>query len=676
MTRLAEGQVFKSKTHGAVTLTELKVSIDQVVLRYAQGHTEVMTLTQFTRQIVEGHYVPEREVSPLNPVGGAPLALQLTAHQQEGLRQRKIFLDRLQSLKASGQKWREILPTLAQLATRLQIPAPNKRTLQRWQEKHAHMPKSEQGYTPKKGGWRKRRNRLPAYVPVLLSILLRVEKESLANANVATLALMLNQRIFQHCQEHGIKLYRVGHKTVTRLLVARISWDEHTAKRLDPRTRRRLQRRAGKMHDAERPLELIEIDALTPDFHVCAEDGTILGAPTIYIAIDVATEMVIGIWAYLQAPGVEPLMDFCSRAFFPKAPRKNGVQVPWGCPEKVLSDQGAEFLSAFWAAAGVKLMFAIVIAEGEAGWKKPMIERFNGEIQERYLWRIRGTTRNEQTGKTDPSLVNRSGTLTLAQLNEQLEVFAYDIHPTLVSERLSIKHNTPQMTPRQAWDKLTRIHPPTIPVSREDFLSTTYARFDQCKLTHAGARVLSLSYASKELFDLRDQIRGFGGDETVEVYGSPLDITDIFVKHVPTGLSARGRVKNEAVKGLSLASWKAMAKTLKLGAHKSGDDLGLNELAVLIDESNRMALSSKKMGDRRKNAKIPTSQATSLELRDSLPSPTVVVAARTVDEPGLTQASPSSSAPAPAPAAPAATPSAPRPRGKTQVVRLSDLDEQ
>jgi len=192
-------------------------------------------------------------------------------------------------------------------------------------------------------------------------------------------------------------------------------------------------------------------------------------------------------------PGVEPLLDFYEHMLFPKAPRPNGWEPPWGRPEQVLTDQGSEFRSSFATGVAHAIGFQHLYAEGEAGWKKPHVERFNGELKSSFLHRIPGATKSAVTKKIDPDLVLRTGGITIEDLNDKLQSFAWDVHAHQTSDRLRIKLGDPNATPAMAWDRLSKDYPPMLPVARQDFYRATHEFLDERKLLH-GKRLANPSF--------------------------------------------------------------------------------------------------------------------------------------------------------------------------------------
>jgi len=554
---LKEGLKFRDSYKDVMLVTEVTPELNQVVLRHAKGFTKVQNIDVFLDQLANAEYTQlsaqddERLRAPLNII--------LDDKGKAKLHVKKNWCDRVNAYIGNGMSVKDAMEKSTAKLVEAGDEVPGTRQLYRWLAQGKHE-KPERALAPQKSGWKAGRRRLPSIVTLAFNQVLNEQGKCGELMNLTTFRRLVNTRLSKLAANKEREPIAVGIKAVKKLLKGEIGWRSCMKKWMKPQAFRAITREAKRYHEASRFLELVEVDALRPDLHVCDEHGEILGAPTIYIFIDVATGMALGIKAFLQSPGVEPLMHACLEAFFRK-PERNGRALPYGVPERILSDQGAEFRSEFWMNVLLKMNCMGVYAEGEAGWKKPHIERFNGEIQERILWRIPGSTHSEVQGENDVSLPERIGALTLNELNEVLAKFAYDTHPDIASDALSLKFKKPDMTPRKAYEQLIREHPPTLPISIKDFMDATYQYVGDAVLSHAGVTKDHLEYASNELFGLRDTI----GNEKVAVFRSPLDISKIYVKHVPTNRTASAEAKYAAVQGVSAAAWAEIRTSLRLG---------------------------------------------------------------------------------------------------------------
>lgn len=542
--------------------------------------------------VVDGRY---RLISATTANEEPPRSLlELTPAQRAKLDQRKRIVDYILARLVKGMTWDEIEDALRKEAQDLYGKMPCRRQMHRWVQAHR-----KGQLAPGKPGWRRGRRRISAVVSDAVETVVRklIANGTRELVNLATLMLHVNSEM--RARGYQGSKDAVGRKALKEILAQREAWGEDLRSYLSRSAYRAVTRVARRWMDADRALELVEIDAMVPSFHVFTPDGERIGAPTIYVAVDVATGAVLGIKAYLMPPGVEPLMDFFEHMFYPKQPRHDGWEPPWGPPERMLSDLGSEFRSSFAAGVAYTMLYEHLYAEGEAGWKKPHVERVNGIVQERFLKRTAGSTYSEATAKLDPGLPLRTGGPTLEKLNEMLHAFAWDILARESSDRLRIKFHDPGMTPAKAWDRLNAEYPPRLPVPHSQFFNATYEFLGTGNLRHDGLQYDNLEYSSDTLVALYLDI----GPSKVEIYGSPLDAGTVLIKHKATGASATAVSKQKLAHGISRRSWRLSKKSLQLGKMTADDREIGSALSALLERATEEAVGGSVQNKRRAAAK-------------------------------------------------------------------------
>ena len=576
---IAEGQTYEDSNGSRWACVSVVPAAHQITLRCAKGISRIEAIDDFQRSVVDGRYrlisattskeLPQQRLVDLTPL------------QRTGLDHRKRIVDYILARLAHGMSWDEIEVALRAQGQELFGTIPCRRQLHRLIAAHR-----KDQLAPGKPGWRRGRRRI------------REEIRNAVDAVVRTLTLngtreLVNLKTLLHHVNHEMRTRghvgnkdALSHKALKEILAQREAWGEDLRSYLARSAYRAMTRVAKQWMDANRDLELVEIDALIPSFHIFTPDGERIGAPTIYVAVDVASLCILGIKAYSMPPGVEPLMDFLDHMFYPKPPRADGWEPPWGVPERLLSDQGPEFRSSFAAGVAYVMLYEHLFAEGEAGWKKPHVERTNDTVQVRLLERTAGSTYSQASGKLDPDLPLRTGGPTLAQLNEMLQDFAWDILARESSDRLRIKFNDPDMTPAKAWDLLNAEYPPRRPIPRADFFQATFEFLGTGKLTHEGLQYDRLDYSSDELVALYRTT----GPSQVEIYGSPLDAGTVLLKHKPSGLSATAKAKQKLAHGVSRRSWAQIKRSLQLGKRTAVDHEISVALSALLHKATEEAV--------------------------------------------------------------------------------------
>lgn len=602
---IAEKQVFEDREGELWAVFSVVPAANQIGLRSAKGIQRIERIHDFQRRIMEDDVkLVSGTASSEPPTPSNVLELNLTLLQREGLDRRKRVVDYLQRGLATGKTWDEVENELHDKAD-VYGDIPCRRTLMRWNDAQ-----KKGRLHPGKPGWRTGRRRIEDEV---ISTLERViEKHRASGTREQQSLSSLKDDVDAELRKLADDTQRpltISHKTLKAQLAQREAWGVDMRSLLNRSSFRAATRVAQKTVDATRPLELVEIDALIPEFHIFTPDGECIGQPTIYAAIDVATGIVLGIKAYMMKPGVEPLLDFLEHMFFDKPPRRNGWLPPWGRIELLISDQGVEFLSSFAAGVAYTMGYQHLYAEGEAGWKKPHIERFFGILKNDLLHRIAGSTKSavNVNGQIDPDLALRTGGITLENLNAVLWHYAWDIHAHRESDRLRLKFKDADMTPARAWDTLIKEYPPMLPIPREDFRKSTYEFIATRKLDHDGVRLDGLDYHSDTLAALYKEI----GPNTVEVYGSPLDAGSIHIKTKASGQSAEALSKQTQAHGLPRRVWKTLKKQLRLGKKSANDHEIAVALSRLREQTTAQAVGKKVRPKRRAAA---TSQSLSQNL--------------------------------------------------------------
>lgn len=111
--------------------------------------------------------------------------------------------------------------------------------------------------------------------------------------------------------------------------------------------KQRWEARPGKL-EAERPLDLFEIDHTPADVLVLSDDRlTVIGRPWVTVAIDVATRCVMGMYISMDAPSAVSVSLCIEHAVLPKPENEGdpGIWPMYGKPKKILVDNGKDFRS-------------------------------------------------------------------------------------------------------------------------------------------------------------------------------------------------------------------------------------------------------------------------------------------------------------------------------------------
>ncbi|MCW0234274.1 MAG: DDE-type integrase/transposase/recombinase, partial [Ferrovibrio sp.] len=141
-----------------------------------------------------------------------------------------------------------------------------------------------------------------------------------------------------------------------------------------------------------RPLERVEIDHTVLDLMVVDDEyGTVIGRPTLTLAIDVATRMIVGLHLGFAAPSALVILRCLRNIIFPKheiVSRYPSIKNTWdayGVPETIVVDNGGELHAATVEEACRRLNIRMQHAPRKTPRYKGTVERLFGIINTEVL---------------------------------------------------------------------------------------------------------------------------------------------------------------------------------------------------------------------------------------------------------------------------------------------------
>lgn len=318
-------------------------------------------------------------------------------------------------------------------------------------------------------------------------------------------------------------------------------------------------------------LEVVEIDHTVADLLVVDERwGYILGRPTITVAIDVYSHMIVGVYIGLEPAGTSSVMQCVHNMVMPKTYMateypdiaETGLEWPaFGIPINVVVDNGLEFHSESVKAVFDVLGTSIIYAPVYTPQAKPLVERFMETISVSLLDGLRGRTYHNSVERGDYD-AEADACITLQE-------FRHYFHTWLVSEYNSKVLQKFGETPLHRWQKDVERNPVRLPESALD-LDLLLGIRRSATLTKEGLVYGGLRYCSPELnavrrraeFDQRDsKLVEFIVNETDLGAITVIDPIDLVPFKVPCATP-------EASVGVSLFQHKAIRKTIR----EAGED--------------------------------------------------------------------------------------------------------
>jgi putative transposase len=234
-------------------------------------------------------------------------------------------------------------------------------------------------------------------------------------------------------------------QTVTRRVREAECYDLDKARRGVKSAKQHWEPRIGGL-DAQRPLQIVQIDHTRVDVLVVSEDRQrVIGRPWITLAIDVHTRCVVGWYLTMDAPSTVSVALCIEHVVLPKPENEvdPGVWPMFGKPELILVDNGKDFrahaLKTGCEQHGIELRWRPV--------KKPHygahIERLNGTLM-RMVHLLKGTTFSN-TRQRDGYESEKRATMTFEELRDWLV--------QAITRRYHVKsHRALGVSPLLAWE--------------------------------------------------------------------------------------------------------------------------------------------------------------------------------------------------------------------------------
>lgn len=337
--------------------------------------------------------------------------------------------------------------------------------------------------------------------------------------------------------------------------------------RLGVKAARKIHRSVKSSFVTNRPLELVEVDAVHLNIAVINIDekgNELLLRPILYIAIDVHTRLIVGFTisygdknsSESSSAVIQLIKEICNPV---KVGRHTSVEFPLGgIPETVVSDSGPAF-----TASQVKAMLSsngisAVVTEKASPWKKPFVERFMRTLKTQCMANIDGYAGVRQRGAELDRTIEEMAHLSCEEFETAIEKYI-----------LSIYHRNPHRgldneTPIEAWEEVANFCAPRIAADFSMIDAFRGLRAERTISTPKGIVVNGIYYNNNELQKLGHQLERQFKNRSVELMHDDLDIGEITVINPLTqGIIIVPATTPKVFKGLSLAEFKPQSTTDK-----------------------------------------------------------------------------------------------------------------
>lgn len=330
---------------------------------------------------------------------------------------------------------------------------------------------------------------------------------------------------------------------------------ERIKKQVGTRAARNAYRPVLTTPEAHVPMGIIEIDHTSVDVIVVDANGLVIGHPTLSVAIDRHTRMIVGFALHWEGESYAAVMMALRHTIMPKTylqavfgDKIKNDWPAWGLPSTIVIDNGAAHHSSNLDAACTSLgNIAIDYTESKRPQHKAKIERLWRTLN-RYLFHcLPGASLGRRRDSDyDPSKAAR---IQLQPLNLALHRIIVDFYNVRF-------HRGIGAVPLERWATSVAKKPLRLPAHISD-LDVLSSGSETRSLTLQGIRIFDLRYNSLEIEIIRKKARR---DVDVTVRYDPTDITAIQIKHPNTETYMTIPCLDEAVHGLSLWQWEAVKK--------------------------------------------------------------------------------------------------------------------
>ena len=375
-------------------------------------------------------------------------------------------------------------------------------------------------------------------------------------------------------------------------------WKDTMKLRLDGRTARALTRSAVYRNTADALWEVVEMDATVVDILVRDENSHEIGHPVLYVAIDVATGYIVGLYLTIQKPSTLPFVECLRFMYFPKPDGfdaqydiKKRIEV-FGKPVLLRVDNGSEFIGKTATELVHQLYGDTARCQPYKPEEKPHVERFNGTLRN-YILTLPGATTESIKGKKRVIPKNEK-LLTLEELRGKIYRFVFDRYALQANELRSIRSGK-AVAPLDIVRHMKATFTEPVPVSREEFERSLCFKRNSRPLGHDGISFDGWKYHSDEL----KALYGKFGAASYDFLYSDLDATTIHIKPPGGGELIAAFEKDLASNSVD----RATAKTIKAQIRTESKELNRRTFEHKLAEFRELQMSTKSSRSRAKSAR-------------------------------------------------------------------------
>ena len=328
--------------------------------------------------------------------------------------------------------------------------------------------------------------------------------------------------VHEHNQATGESLHAPSLRTVQYRIKA-LNFYEVTKNREGALAARRKHHQCGKGIATSRPFERVEIDHTKADIMlVDRETRVALGRPTISVAIDAHTRMIVAIAVSFEDPSYLSVMHCIRMMALPKCQIVEvcGVETPWpsyGLPETLVCDNGKDFQANSLIAASNQLGIELEFTNPMQPEHKGKVERFNRTISQGLAHKLVGATFSNPKARGD-NKPEKYAAYDIDEFRNLLFRYVGDVYH-------NTRHRSLLKTPLAAYEAAVRETPVVDAALTKDDLAALSGVVAERSVHHYGVEYQGLHFNHPDLSELRNRL----SKRKTEIRVDPSDLSRIWV---------------------------------------------------------------------------------------------------------------------------------------------------
>lgn len=250
-----------------------------------------------------------------------------------------------------------------------------------------------------------------------------------------------------------------------------------------------------------RILQVVEVDHTPVDLWVVDENGKVIGKPNLTVLLDRHSRCVVGFYLSLAGRGVDTVFGAVRHALLPKSyvrERYPEVQGEWECYgwiEKILADNGSEFVSKSFINSMFNLGIILEFCSAYQPNDKPFVERFLRTFNYGFIHHLRGTSLAKVSDRKGEKLEDEA-CISLAELERLIHIWIIDVYHQRPHSGLEGR------APAAVWKESAQVFPPRLKMDA-DTIDLELCEIETRSLGRGGVEINNHRYTSEQLCALR-----------------------------------------------------------------------------------------------------------------------------------------------------------------------------